>query len=257
MHLLITNDDGYLAKGIQTLARVAVQAGHSVFICAPSTEQSATSHRLTLSHPLTARSVPCEWGSAYAIDGSPVDCMRIGQYLSDRPFDFCLSGINDGENVGSGLYYSGTAAAAREAVMNYLPSIAVSIETDATEDMREHLAKEALRMMEYLHQNPMPRMTFCNINAPALSPEHIKGIRRASISQAFFTDGYVKCTAPRGTPYFWMDAGSEPEKAEAGSDLYLLKKGYITVTFVGGFIDRNDQYPETPIELNPHCTESR
>ncbi len=257
MHLLITNDDGYLADGILTLARVAAQEGHSILISAPLTEQSAMSHRLTLTRALTARPVPCEYGDAYAIDGSPVDCMRIARYLSDKPFDFCLSGINNGENVGTGIYYSGTAAAAREAAMNYLPSIAVSIEYGATEEMRENVAKEALRMMAYLHENPMPRMTFCNINSPALPKESIRGTRKAAISHAFFTDGYIKRTNPRTNPYFWMETGAGQEEAEEGSDLYWLKRGYVTVTFVGGFTDRNDHYPGMPDSTSPRTKESQ
>lgn len=247
MHLLITNDDGYMAEGIQTLARVASQQGHTLLISAPLMEQSATSHRLTLSHPLTAHPVPSAYGEAYAVDGSPVDCMRVARYLSEKPFDFCLSGINNGENVGTGIYYSGTAAAAREAAMNYLPSIAVSIESGATEEMRENVALETMRVMKYLRENPMPRMTFCNINSPALPRESIRGIRMAGISHAFFTDGYIKRTNPRTNPYFWMEVGGGQEEAEEGSDLYLVKRGYMTMTFVGGLIDRNGEYPDLPL----------
>ena len=155
MHLLITNDDGIQAQGILTLARVAVKAGHTVMIVAPATQQSATGHRLTINESLMVqtRSIDPDFES-FAINGTPVDCVRIGRKLSDRPFDFCLSGINDGLNVGTDLFYSGTAAAAREAAMLYLPSMAISIESHADEDMLVHLAEQALMIMDTLSNGP-------------------------------------------------------------------------------------------------------
>ncbi len=246
MHVLVTNDDGYFAAGIRTLARVALEMGHSVIISAPLTEQSATSHQLTLSRALTAHPVFFEGAGAYAIDGSPVDCVRVARYLSDTPIDFCLSGINNGGNLGAGIYYSGTDAAAREAAMNYLPAVAVSIGINATEEMRETAARKAVEMMEYLKEHPMPRMTFCNINVPSLPESQIKGFRMSTICEGFYTDGYTKRTNPRTLPYFWIDEGGSIEEAEEGSDLYNFQNGYMTCTFVGGLMDHNAAYPAIP-----------
>ena len=123
MHLLITNDDGITAPGILTLARVAAAAGHSVVVVAPANQQSATGHRLTINESLMVIPMDIDPNfKAFAVNGTPVDCVRIGRKLSEKPFDFCLSGINDGVNVGTDLFYSGTAAAAREAAMLYLPA---------------------------------------------------------------------------------------------------------------------------------------
>ncbi|HOQ63716.1 MAG TPA: 5'/3'-nucleotidase SurE [Clostridia bacterium] len=243
MHLLITNDDGIQAQGILTLARVAVKAGHTVMIVAPATQQSATGHRLTINESLMVqtRSIDPDFES-FAINGTPVDCVRIGRKLSDRPFDFCLSGINDGLNVGTDLFYSGTAAAAREAAMLYLPSMAISIESHADEDMLVHLAEQALMIMDYIIKRPMPRLTFCNLNAPCLPPGKVKPAKITPISESYWLDEYVERVNPRGQRYFWLENGVLKEEAEAGTDAVMIQQGHLTVSFVGGFVNNNALY---------------
>ena len=243
MHLLITNDDGVNAPGILTLARTAVEAGHSVLVSAPSAQQSATGHRLTISESLMIepRSID-ERFPAYAVAGTPVDCVRIGKKISKKPFDFCLSGINDGINAGTALFYSGTAAAAREASMLYLPSMAVSLGYGADEDMRAMVAEQALQLMDYILQHPMPRLTFCNLNSPALPRHQIKPVKIAPMSQSFYIDDYVERVNPRGGRYFWMEDTIVTEPPEEGSDVNLLEAGHMTVSFVGGFINNNTLY---------------
>lgn len=243
MHLLITNDDGIQAQGILTLARVAVKAGHTVMIVAPASQQSATGHRLTINESLMVqtRSIDPDFES-FAINGTPVDCVRIGRKLSDRPFDFCLSGINDGLNVGTDLFYSGTAAAAREAAMLYLPSMAISIESHADEDMLVHLAEQALMIMDYIVRRPMPRLTFCNLNAPCLPPGKVKPAKITPISESYWLDEYVERINPRGQRYFWLEDGVMKEKAEAGTDVAMIQQGHLTVSFVGGLINNNALY---------------
>lgn len=247
MRLLITNDDGVDAPGILTLAKTAAKAGHEVLVSAPATQQSAAGHRLTIIQSLMVRERFLDPAfKAFSVDGSPVDCVRIGRRLSEEPFDFCLSGINDGENVGTALFYSGTAAAAREAAMLNLPSMAVSIGYGADEDMRVHLAEQALAIMSYILRRPMPRLTFCNLNGPALPRDQVKPAKIAPISEAFFLDGYEERVNPRGVKYFWLEDGVKYEQPEPGSDLDLLTQGHMTVSFVGGFKNHNDLYRPLP-----------
>ena len=243
MHILVTNDDGIYASGILTLARVAAEAGHEVVVAAPSNQQSATGHRLTINESLMITPLDIDPAfKAYAIGGTPVDCVRIGRRLSDKPFDFCLSGINDGVNVGTDLFYSGTAAAAREAAMLYLPSMAISIESGATEDMRVKVAENALMIMDYILKRPMPRLTYCNLNAPSLPPHEVKPVKIAPISESYWLDEYVERVNPRGQRYFWLQDGVMKETAEPGSDVDLIAKGHMTVSFVGGFVNNNSLY---------------
>ncbi len=243
MRLLLTNDDGYDAPGIQSMARAAVRAGHDVTVIAPRTQQSATSHHITLSSPLMVREVEIARASAYAVEGTPADCVRLHTSLCKEKPDFCISGINNGENAGSAVYYSGTVSAAREASMLYLPSMAVSIERNADEDMRLALADIALAAAERLLKNPMPRLCICSINAPAIDPALWKPLTLAPLSQSFYLDGYERRKSPYGATYFWMEAGENCEAHAPGSDLALLQDGYVTCTFIGGFACHNAQYP--------------
>lgn len=122
MKLLITNDDGYDAPGIQLLASVAAEFG-AVTIVAPAYEQSGISHRITFEKPLKLTE---KGDQAYTVDGTPADCVRVALSLWHGKFDCVLSGMNDGANLGVDVFYSGTVAAAREATFFGLPSIALS-----------------------------------------------------------------------------------------------------------------------------------
>ena len=138
MHFLLANDDGSQAIGLRALSQAILERGHSVVVCAPQTQQSAVSHHITLFAPLMMREVPWEGDNAkaYSVAGTPADCVRIAQMLTDKPFDFAFSGINNGENAGTAVYYSGTVSAAREARMLNIPAMAVSIMPHADEAMR-------------------------------------------------------------------------------------------------------------------------
>ena len=239
MNILITNDDGYNSTGLRVLAETCLEAGHSVFVVAPSVQQSATSHSMVIEKPLLAK--PFSYGNikGYAVNGFPADCVRVAPYLTDKTIDFCIAGINNGFNVGAAVYYSGTDGAAREAAMNYIPSMALSMGTSATEDMLRGFSKLAIDKIGYFRDNPMPRMCFLNVNSPAMLPEQTKGERMATVSKGFFKDGYICRTSPLNEPYLWPDCKGTYEASEPGSDVYYLERGYITYTFIGGFIDHN------------------
>src|SRR5690606_14813337 len=132
LRLLCTNDDGYLAKGLEVLSRSASAFGQ-VTIVAPDREQSATSHSLTIHHPLRARRAT---DGARVVDGTPTDCviLAVGELLEERP-DVCLSGINHGPNMGEDVLYSGTVAAAMEATVLGLPAIALSYTGEQPEEL--------------------------------------------------------------------------------------------------------------------------
>ena len=106
MHFLLANDDGIQAIGLRALSQAILERGHSVVVCAPQTQQSAVSHHITLFAPLMMREVPWEGDNAkaYSVAGTPADCVRIAQMLTDKPFDFAFSGINNGENAGTAVF---------------------------------------------------------------------------------------------------------------------------------------------------------
>jgi len=237
MHFLLTNDDGIAAVGLQALGEAVLERGHTLTVCAPQTQQSATSHHLTLATPLLVREVPWKGAAAYAVAGTPADCARLGQLLSDAPIDFVFSGINNGENAGTAVYYSGTVSAAREARMCNLKSMAVSIEAGADREMLMNVARTAVRLAEELQDTELPRLCLLNLNAPKLPPEQVKPLRIAPLSDAFFLDSYERRTSPRGHIYFWLEGGLKIEPHKPGTDMDLLAKGHMVLSLIGGMQD--------------------
>jgi len=244
MHFLLTNDDGIDAVGLKALGAAVLEKGHTLTVCAPKTQQSATSHSVTLNAPLLVKQVEWEGAEAFSVAGTPADCARMGAELSSKPIDFVFSGINNGDNAGTAVYYSGTFSAAHEARMLRLKSMAVSIKPHATWDMLMHLARLAVRIAEAFQNVELPRMCVINLNAPALPVDELKPLRLAPLSQSFFLDSYEKRTDLRGNPYFWLKPGIVMEDIEEGSDLDLLQKGHITCSFVLPCPDCNKEYTE-------------
>ncbi len=254
MRILITNDDGIGAEGIRALAQAAIERGHEVLISAPASQCSANSQHINISHPLLVRQVQWEGATAFAVEGTPCDCVRLGPFLTDnKHFDFCLSGINRGDNLGSAVYYSGTASAAREAAMAYIPAMAVSIQFGADWEMYLNLARKAVELAEQFEGETFPRFTFINLNAPCLPSEQVKEMVLCPLSQGYFLDTYQKRLSPAGRTYYWVeevDTADLPiEPAEPGSDRYFLQEGHITCSFVGHLGDENGKYTEKMQDL--------
>lgn len=246
MHILLTNDDGIHSIGLRALADAALRRGHRVTISAPSSQCSANSQHITLTSPLLIHEIPWEGARAFAVEGTPTDSVRVCPYMVDEPIDYCISGINRGENAGSAVYYSGTVAAAREAVMCHIPAMAVSIMTGADDPMRAHLADVAVRLAERFQETKLPRFTLINLNAPAIPPEELKPLRVCPLSQAYYLDGYEKRVSPLGQHYLWLAAndtsGVPMEPCEPGSDCDYLRQGHLTCTFLGNFRDYNEDF---------------
>src|SRR5687768_16651717 len=176
MRLLCTNDDGILAPGLETLVRAAEPLGE-VYVVAPDREQSATSHSLTLHHPVR----PVSRGERrWQVDGTPTDCvlLAVEALMPGRP-DFVLSGVNHGQNMGEDVLYSGTVAAAMEGLSLGIPSVAVSF---AWGDLRADVARltahaELLSdlLRHLLTLQDFPRNTLLNVNLPPIPPSDVKG----------------------------------------------------------------------------------
>lgn len=236
MHIFLVNDDGIGAKGIMALFHAAVARGHEVTMCAPRSQQSAASHRFTLTEPIYVREWPvdapgCE---AFAIGGSPVDCVRVGlQQLISHPVDVVISGINDGYNAGMAVHYSGTVGAAMEGAINRLPSVATSLHHQGTPEMIDNLARLTLDWAErYARSNPPP-LQVLNLNAPCVAPQDLKPLVYAPLDTGNFVDGYERRQAPRAGMYFWLLSGSRTEEPQPGSDMDYLQRGHVTATLIG------------------------
>ena len=231
MRLLCTNDDGILAHGLECLIRAAEPLGE-VSVVAPDREQSATSHSLTLHHPLR----PVQRGERrFQVDGTPTDCVMLAveALMPERP-DFVLSGINHGQNMGEDVLYSGTVAAAMEGLALGIPSIAISF---AGGDLRADVSMlddQVAVLTPLLHHltslRAFPPMTLLNVNLPPLPSSEIKGVRLTRLGRRVYSDSLKPMRDPWGRDIFWIGGGSIAWQGLEDSDFRAIQDGYISVT---------------------------
>ncbi|UCF21735.1 MAG: 5'/3'-nucleotidase SurE [Gemmatimonadota bacterium] len=227
--ILCTNDDGYLAPGLALLARVASRLG-DVTVVAPDREQSATSHSLTVHRPL--RISQTETG-LFHVDGTPTDCvlLALGGAVLDSPPDLVLSGVNHGPNLGEDVLYSGTVAAAMEATLLGIPSIALSFATEVFEPPGpeyERLLTELLTPL--IHRDAFPEGTLLNINVPPIPPAEVKGIRVATLGRRVYVESLTRSRDPYGREYIWIGGGKSEWSGREDSDFKAVAAGYISLT---------------------------
>lgn len=231
MRLLLSNDDGILAHGLACLIKAAEPLGE-VTVVAPDREQSATSHSLTLHHPVR----PIQRGpKRFQVDGTPTDCvmLAIEALMPERP-DFVLSGINHGQNMGEDVLYSGTVAAAMEGLSLGVPAIAISFaggDLRADVSMLDQQIEPLTSLLRHLTSLPaFPEHTLLNINLPPLPGPEIKGIRLTRLGKRVYSDSIKRMEDPWGRPIFWIGGGSIAWTGEADSDFRAIQEGYISVT---------------------------
>lgn len=227
--IMITNDDGVKADGIIRLAK-AVKSYGEVWVVAPDVQKSGASHSINLHTPISVSEVefPVEGVKAFAVSGSPADCVRIGvlNLLPKKP-DLVFSGINFGYNAGTDVMYSGTIGAAMEAVFQGIPSIALSEGTNEGYIITDlWLDKILSEIMGMRHGTD----NILNINFPTCKPEELKGIlRNRFVSKScIYKDTYICNTLPDGTKTYMIN-GEYQENAEDGSDLKALFDKYISI----------------------------
>ena len=231
MRLLLSNDDGILARGLECLERAARPLG-DIWVVAPDREQSATSHSLTLHHPLR----PIQLAEQrWQVDGTPTDCvmLAIEALLPERP-DFVLSGINHGPNMGEDVLYSGTVAAAMEGLALGVPSIAVSFAGRVlrSDDAMLDAGVETLgKLLKHVMALPaFPKDTLLNVNLPMLPANEIKGVKLTRLGRRVFSDSLTPMKDPWGREIFWIGGGSVAWSGTEDSDFRAVKDGYISVT---------------------------
>ncbi len=230
MNILLTNDDGVDAPGLSALYRL-FSATHSVVVTAPAYERSATGHSISLHEPLRAKKVPNPYdGLWYAVFGTPADCVKLAllKLLKTKP-DLVISGINAGVNDGVNLYYSGTVAAAREACLNGIPALAVSM-AGRTPDHLESAAAVARLVAERMTDWGVSHQTLLNVNVPDLPLSDIAGIRFTRQDMARPGDWVEKRRDPRGGGYYWYGYSTPETKKNSGTDREAVGKRYVSIT---------------------------
>ncbi len=230
MRILLTNDDGIHAPGMAVLETVAATLSDDVWVCAPSEEQSGAGHSLTLHQPVRL----VQHGERrFCVTGTPTDAVNLAlrKLVQDVRPDIVLSGVNNGENLGDDVTYSGTISAAMEAAMADIPAIALSQALRGAGHGFAAAEGWAQRVLKPLMEVQLPRRTVVNVNFPALAAEDVKGVR--VVRQGFHDykrGSLVEGTDPRGRPYFWFGLEDVEHTLDHGTDLEAVADGYIAVT---------------------------
>ncbi|MBQ8202155.1 MAG: 5'/3'-nucleotidase SurE [Clostridia bacterium] len=230
MKLLFVNDDGIGSPFLRCLYTAAKARGHHVTVCAPSSQQSTTSHHYHTSAEITAHPLTLpDTDAAWSIDGTPVDCVRIALRSLCRNADAVLSGVNLGYNTGWPVFASGTVGAAREAVFTGVPGLAFSAEPRTPEDTLACFADWAIALTEYVAVLPCALDGVWNINAPCVPLAKVQEPVLCDLQPCIYRDDYTCAADADGTLHFRQFGLAQPAPME-GYDLALLEQGHITCT---------------------------
>lgn len=230
LHILLVNDDGIHSPGIWAL-RQTLKLDHQVVVVAPERERSAVSHAITLHKPLRAYQVAINGqGEGWAVTGTPADCIKIAllELLDTKP-DLVISGINAGANTGVNMNYSGTLAAAKEAILYGVPALAVSIQGGETFRYDE-AAGFIARLAPKVVAKGLPPGVLLNINFPNMAMDRMAGVRIARQGCDLYDEYIEKRRDPRNRVYYWQGYESQPVYARPDSDGALLEKGFVSIT---------------------------
>lgn len=230
MNILLTNDDGVFAPGLDALHEEFSQLG-SIEISAPATEQSGVGHSITYLTPLTYKEIFREDDHyAFAVEGSPADSVKLGvsELCSTRP-EVIISGINSGLNAGINVLYSGTVAAAIEGAFFGITSFAVSLEYDPHADFRA-AAKIARSIIEKIVANQESRGGLFNINVPTAATRGEHEIHVVPMGVGHYGSDYIKRKDPLNRDYYWATVDPAPAPTAHETDLNALSQGHVTVS---------------------------
>jgi 5'-nucleotidase len=227
MTILITNDDGLDAPGLTALEDVLCE-DHQVWVIAPDREMSGQSHGITLNEGLKVDRLP---ERRFAVRGTPVDCVNLGlQAIMDSPPQLVISGINKGPNLGTDILYSGTCAAAREAALRGVPSVAVSFASFVGPWIYEEAAAFIGENLEVL-RNIWKEDLFINVNWPE-SPREGPEVRMTRPGKRRYRDEMVRFRSPRGGEYWFLQPAAVESTDEEGTDTRAILDGCVSVGLI-------------------------
>ncbi|MBI2431903.1 MAG: 5'/3'-nucleotidase SurE [Candidatus Hydrogenedentes bacterium] len=224
--ILVTNDDGIRAPGLELLAKALESIGE-VRVFAPESQQSAVGHGVSLHKPLRVTEISKNW---FMVDGTPTDCVMLAvrALLGQRP-DLVVSGVNPGANLGDDVTYSGTVAGAYEGMLLGIPSIAVSDVSYAPQRL-DTAAAVAVRVGEYVLERGLPEDTMLNLNVPDVAYTELKGIAVTRMGRRNYQDEIITRQDPRGRLYYWIGGAEPTHEVEEGTDFEAIEKNMVSVT---------------------------
>jgi 5'-nucleotidase len=226
VHILLSNDDGYLAPGLGAMAS-ALSETDIVTVVAPERDRSGSSNSLTLERPLRVHMAE---NGFYFVNGTPTDCVHLAiTGLLDEEPDMVVSGINAGANMGDDVLYSGTVAAAMEGRFLGLPAIAVSM-TSYDPLHYETGVKAIASIIDRLRSEPLQQKSILNVNVPDVPWDEIKGYRITRLGNRHKSEGVIRQTDPRGDDMYWVGPPGAAQDAGEGTDFHAVEQKFISIT---------------------------
>lgn len=247
MKILVSNDDGYLATGINVLT-AALEEVADVVVMAPDRNRSAASNSLTLTTPLRVSEVS---PNRFKVDGTPSDCVHLALtgFLDYEP-DLVVSGINHGANLGDDVIYSGTVAAAMEGRFLGLPTIAVSLVGKKLEHF-ETAAAVATELVQKIERAPLASDVVLNVNVPNVALRDLKGVQATRLGFRHKSEQILKDKDPYGRPIYWVGPAGEGQDSGEGTDFFAVEKGFASVTPLKVDLTRHSAIKDLSAWLEP------
>ena len=226
MKILISNDDGYSAPGLNILAEHIAKIA-DITVVAPERNRSGASNSLTLDRPLSVKKAS---NGFFYVNGTPTDCVHIALTgLMETMPDMVISGINDGANMGDDTIYSGTVAAAMEGYLLGIPSIAVSMSQHNSTHF-ETAAKVAVELIQHYQKNGFSAPTLLNVNVPDIPYEALQGRTVTRLGKRHKAEPVIQLKTPRNETVYWVGAAGQPNDGGPGTDFYAVGNNQVSIS---------------------------
>ena len=226
MHILLSNDDGYSAIGLITLAEFLKPLA-KITVVAPERNRSGASNSLTLDRPISVKTAA---NGFYYSNGTPTDCVHLALTgMLETPPDMVISGINDGANMGDDTLYSGTVAAATEGYLLGIPSIAVSMSQHNASHF-ETAARVIVDLVKKHQASPLSAPTLLSVNVPDIAFDDLKGSKVTRLGRRHKAYPVIKATTPRNEVMYWVGAAGDAADKSEDTDFYAVEHGYVSIT---------------------------
>ncbi len=227
MKILLSNDDGYFAPGLNILAEHIAKIA-DITVVAPERNRSGASNSLTLDRPLSVKKAS---NGFFYVNGTPTDCVHIaltGLMGSSMP-DMVISGINDGANMGDDTIYSGTVAAAMEGYLLGIPSIALSM-SQHNSTYFETAARVAIELIQQYQKNNFKMATLLNVNVPNIPYKDLQGQVVTRLGKRHKAEPVVQLQTPRNETVYWVGAAGQPNDGGEGTDFFAVENKFVSIS---------------------------
>jgi 5'-nucleotidase len=226
--ILLSNDDGIKSSGLWVLNDY-FSKHFNVFVVAPDRERSASGHSISLRDPI--RLTTLEKDRIFAVDGTPVDAVHVALLgVLNKPVDMVITGINNGLNLGSDVFYSGTVAAAFQATTFNIPGVAVSIDNNGEEVHYETAAVFLHQIIKKIIEFPLEKGIVLNVNIPNLKAEEIRGMEITRLGRRIYNDSLIEREDPKRNKYYWIAGKLLDTEVEEGTDVKAVGDKKVSIT---------------------------